>query len=511
MENHQETGNRILLVTAIVAVCAGVIGMGLWLRGGPAAEFSESTPDMIGPYAFRKNLMSGEKVKIGAFFQLFTGVPSSLPGTWPGFRGGSFENVAVGIPALADSWSSNGPPVLWSIDLGEGHAGAAVRDGRVYVFDYVEARKSDMLRCFSLDNGKEIWRRGYKVAMKRNHGFSRTIPAVTEDTVVTVGPRAHVMAVDAKTGDFKWGFGMAERYGTKIPGWYSGQCPIVDRGTVILAPAGTNLVLKVGESMTNVFMLAADLKTGETVWAVPSPVKSDMSHASVVMATVHGTPQYIYAGVGCMAGVGAEGANRGRMLWYTTEWNASTIAPTPVVFPDGKIFCTAGYGAGSAVFQVSFAGGEWKIERERAFKPRNGFACEQQTPVVVDNLLFGVLPNEAVTTKKEFACADRDGNVLWTSGKTNRFGIGPVVVADGKFFILDDEGVLTMAKAQTNSYEALAQAKVLKGHDSWAPIAVAGTRMLVRDSTNMVCLELGAGAVGGSVAVAAQSMDGGGS
>jgi outer membrane protein assembly factor BamB len=146
------------------------------------------------------------------------------------------------------------------------------------------------------------------------------------------------------------------------------------------------------------------------------------------------------------------------------------------------------------VFQVSKSGSGYTVERTQAYKPRNGFACEQQTPVVLDGMLFGVLPNEAVTVKKEFACSDRDGKIAWTSGKENRFGIGPVFAADGKFFILDDEGVLTVARAQTNKYERLAQAKVLSGHDSWAPIALAGTRMLLRDSRRMVCLELGAGA-----------------
>ena len=56
--------------------------------------------------------------------------------------------------------------ILWSVnDLGEGYAGAAVANGRVYVLDYDEVREADSLRCFSLDDGKEIWRRWYGVRM----------------------------------------------------------------------------------------------------------------------------------------------------------------------------------------------------------------------------------------------------------------------------------------------------------------------------------------------------------
>ena len=53
--------------------------------------------------------------------------------------------------------------------------------GRVYVLDYNESLNSDALRCFSLESGKELWRRWYRVPMKRNHGFSRTVPVIRDE------------------------------------------------------------------------------------------------------------------------------------------------------------------------------------------------------------------------------------------------------------------------------------------------------------------------------------------
>ena len=73
----------------------------------------------------------------------FGGVAAKLPGTWPRFRGERYDGIAEpGLP-LAREWPSAGPAVLWSIELGEGHAGAAVRDGRVYVLDYNRAASAD--------------------------------------------------------------------------------------------------------------------------------------------------------------------------------------------------------------------------------------------------------------------------------------------------------------------------------------------------------------------------------
>jgi hypothetical protein len=36
----------------------------------------------------------------------------------------------------------------------------------------------------------------------------------------------------------------------------------------------------------------------------------------------------------------------------------------------------------------------------------------------------------------------------------------------------------------------LGQAQILKGHESWAPMALVGDRLLARDLTRLVCLSV---------------------
>ena len=64
-------------------------------------------------------------------------------------------------------------------------------------------------------------------------------------------------------------------------------------------------------------------------------------------------------------------------------------------------------------------------------------------------------------------------------------------MADNKFYTLSDDGVLTVIGQSHQEYVQLDQAKVLDGHDAWGPIAIAGPRMLMRDSTRMVCIYAG--------------------
>ena len=47
--------------------------------------------------------------------------------------------------------------------------------GKVYLLDYNEEERADVLHCWDNITGEELWRRWYKVPVKRNHGMSRTI------------------------------------------------------------------------------------------------------------------------------------------------------------------------------------------------------------------------------------------------------------------------------------------------------------------------------------------------
>jgi outer membrane protein assembly factor BamB len=77
-----------------------------------------------------------------------------------------------------------------------------------------------------------------------------------------------------------------------------------------------------------------------------------------------------------------------------------------------------------------------------------------------------------------------------SSGKTTRFGLGPYILADNKFFILNDDGEMTIAKYSTSTFQVLDKAKILDGQDSWGPIAITGGYLLMRDSKTMVCLDV---------------------
>lgn len=464
-----------IILIAIILTAAGSLAW--WLGKDPVKDFTPSQPGMDNRGAA---VAINFDIKIGEFFENFGDKNSELQETWPRFRGEYFDNISRSPVKLIEKFDPDGPKIKWTANLGEGHAGPAIYKGKVYLMDYDEELRADMLRCFSLDEGTELWRRWYKVPVKRNHGMSRTVPAVTENFILTIGPRSHVMCLNRSNGEFLWGLNIEAEYGTEIPFWYTGQCPLIDNEKAIIATGGKAL------------MIAVDCKTGNLLWEVPNPDGWAMSHSSIMPFEFEGVKMYVYSAIGGVFGVAADGPSEGTVIWKSSRWNHSVVAPSPVCLPDGKIFLSAGYGAGSMVIKLNKTVSGFEVEVLQDYKPVDGIASEQQTPVVFKGHLIGILPKDAGPLRNQMVCVNPSNftRMVWTSGQTVRFGLGPFMIADNKIFILSDDGTLTIARPSIQSYTQLDQAKIIDGHDAWGPLAIADGYLILRDSKTLVCLDV---------------------
>lgn len=552
---------RSFVLPAAVAI-VGVAAIVLWARIEPRVEIAARLPGMDG--APRREPLPDAPPPIPGQPTRGAGLPSSLVGAWPWFRGPGRDAISPESLPLARRWGSSGPKRLWQIELGEGYAAAVVAGGCVYVLDHVadgvaerlrglsaadrqrlaqavasvevhdasdlerflddlvpgdgadaeasagEARaqrrarlrewfdhwlatdraalvaalqrgwidqvdlSADVLRCLSLDDGRELWHNGYRVVVPLHHGRSRTVPAVFDGVVVTLGPKCHVAAWDGATGEALWLMDLVLEHGATVPPWYAGQCPLIDESTgqVILAPGGDAL------------LMAVELRTGHVVWKSPNPRGWAMTHSSIIPMELAGRRMYVYCGKGGVAGVDARD---GSLLWDTTDWQIGmATCPSPVPIGDGRVFFCGGYNAGALMLRVVEQSGRFRAETLYRLDARR-FGSEQQTPVLHGQHLYGVRQRDG-----RLVCLDLDGTEQWNSG-ADRFGAAPYMIADGLIFALNDEGRLTLAEATPEAYRVLDRAVVLPdGVDSWGPMALVGGRLIVRDMTRMVCLDVAA-------------------
>jgi len=459
----------IRLLPPLLVAGAGVLAMAAWLSAGPGVDLE---PRLPGADSSADQQAGAEEVDIAGLFTPGPGLPADLPGLWPCFRGPDRNAVSTEQTALTRSLTDLPSRRMWSVPLGEGYAGPAVAGGRVYLLDYDQQADADTLRCLSLADGSEIWRRGYHVKVKRNHGMSRTVPAVGDGFVVTIGPKCHVMCAAADTGEFLWGIDLIRQYGATVPDWYTGQCPLIDEGKAVIAPGGSAL------------MIAVDCATGRVVWETPNPNGWRMTHSSVMPMDLAGRRMYVYCASGGVVGVSAED---GHVLWQTGAWTVNMAnIPSPVVVGDGRLFLTGGYGSGSMMVRVIEHSGQFAAEELFRLKPQQ-FGAEQQTPVLYEGHIFGLRQDG------QLVCLDLDGNILWESGRTNRFGDngrGPCLIADGMLLVLGSEGTLSLIEASAAGFHELSRADVLTHGEAWGPTALAGGRLLARDLVTMTCLDI---------------------
>ena len=369
-------------------------------------------------------------------------------------------------------WPEAGPRVLWSVEVGQGYSAAAIVEGRVYFNDYDSSSDEWLVRCLTLDEGKELWRFSEKRRIRPNHAITRTVPAVDANFVFSLDPKAVLHCLDTKTGKELWRKELVQEYNAKIPPWYNGQCPLMEGDRIIIAAGG------------DVLLVALEKATGNEIWRSPNPENQPMTHASPMPAEFGGVRQYLYT---TLKGVYGIAAQDGEVLWHAPFKLNVAVAPSPVAVDESLVFLTSGYNAGTAMFRIKYAGGQFSAEKVFELSPAE-WNSEVHTPIIYKDHLFAVGRNR----RGLFTCLSKDGKIVWDSREKASFDLGSFLLADGMFFVLDGKtGLLRIIDANTTEYRELASSQILSGSDVWGPMALSKGKLVMRDLTKMVCVQVG--------------------
>ena len=397
---------------------------------------------------------------------------ASFGADWPQFRGPD-RNAISRETGLLRQWPEGGPKKLWQVDVCQGYASAAIVGGRVYFNDYDQKTKEWLVRCLSLADGTEFWRFKYKKKIRPNHAITRTVPAVDGKYVFSLDPKCVLHCLDAQSGKELWRKNLVREYKTLIPPWYAGQCPLIEPDRVIVAPGGDKLIV------------ALDKETGSPIWETPNPDGYGMSHVSLMPTEIEGVRQYLY--IALQGAMGIDAAD-GKLLWFF-PWKFNVAVPcSPLAVGDGRIFLTSCYQAETVMIRVQREGDAFTAEKVFSLG-ENGWNSETHTPILHREHMF------AVGKKRRglFTCLDLDGDQVWTSDKRAAFGLGNYILADGMFYILEGKtGTLRLLDAEADEYRELDSAQLLQGPDVWTPMALADGRLVLRDMTKIICIEVGA-------------------
>lgn len=400
------------------------------------------------------------------------------PADWSQFQGENRDGTSSET-GLLRAWPEGGPKELWTIPLGAGYGGPAVRDGEVYVLDRVEGR--DILRCLDLATGREQWNYGYDAPGNVGHDGSRTTPTVDDQYVYSVGMMGHFLCVDRKTHKPVWEKNLLKDFGIRRTRWGVAQSPSLYDDLVIVAAHSPDA-----------YVVACKRKNGKLVWQ--SEGLGVFGYSTPIMVTLDGVDQIVMAGT-CRKGGGSPGrvaglsVDKGQVLWSYDGWQCYIAIPYPTVLPDDRLFITGGYEAGTAMIQVKRTGKDFEA-KELFTTAECGSQIHQ--PLLFENHLY--INSNSNERQDGLMCMTLDGEIRWRTKDTPgapMFERGNLLLVDGMIVALDGKtGVLHLVEPSPEGYKELARTPMLGGKEIWAPMALADGKLVLRDQGQMKCLDL---------------------
>jgi len=408
---------------------------------------------------------------------------------WPQLGGPRGDSC---VPALRTgfAWGPEGPAVGWRTPTGPGFGGAAVQGGEVFLLD-CELGESDVLRAFDLESGAELWRCAYDAPGRVQFPGSRCVPTVTEDAVYTAGAFGHVACFDRTTHEIRWMEHLGETYGGEEPMFGWSASPLLVDDLVVFTALGEDVGL-----------VAFDRESGEERWVTEGV---GYSHSTPALLTLHGKRQIVFLSTSYQTSGLDEAAPTtvtsfdpatGERLWQHTLTLTRLPVPVPVRIDDETLFLTGGYKAGSTLLRVHPDGEGFDFKE--LFHVERG--AQVHVPLRLGDCLY-VLANENANEPRPkrseggLVCLTLEGKELWRTGDEPHFGLGNAILAGEHLLIQDGyDGTLRVIRASPQGYAQVAEAKLfdsrLRDAQMWAPMALAGERLLLRSQDELICVRL---------------------
>lgn len=418
---------------------------------------------------------------------------------WPQFLGPN-RNSTSAQKGILRTWPASGPEVLWTANVGPGYGGPVIKDGKVYLLDR-DDKTGDIMRCFDFNTGKELWKYSYNAPGSVMFPGSRSVPAVDDKYVYSVGHNGDMYCIDIKTQKPVWNKNIWTDFGgEKLPIWAVAQCPLLYGDMVIVAPQAPQAGV-----------IAYNKASGKIVWK--TDYLGNESYASPAIVKIDGKDQIVAVGSSTNPFgnrdkpqtkgriVGLDPAN-GKILWDYDQWECHISVPSAVDAGNNKVLIAGGYEHGVLMLQVAKKA-DGTFGATQLFQ-HNEFGDHTKPPILHNGYFYAQF---STNSKRDgLACMDMNGKVLWRTLRNPLFDKGSMILADGVLLATDGKKGLYVIEPSPEGYKPLASAEILNegglsGDDpmaarmggaaqNWAPIALANGKLLVRDQTRLLCVRV---------------------
>lgn len=394
---------------------------------------------------------------------------------WPHWRGpqGTGASPELGLP---HKWSAT-ENVAWSVDLPSPGAATPIVSGETV---YVTVAEGEHVQLLALDrkNGTLRWKRPIGPASghaHRKHNMATPSPVTDGARVYTMTGSGVLKALDAKDGRELWSRDFPREYGPFGLNWGYASSPLLLEGALFVP------VLHGMKTDAPSYVVAVDASTGKNRWKVERPTpaiqESPDAYTTPTFVRVGGKVEIVVTGGDVVT---AHDPASGKELWRSTASNPANdpwyrVVASPVAVGDLVV-------APSRVKPMLAlrAGGRGDITTShRAWSFDQG--PDIPTPATDGKYLY-VVGDKGIVSVLELAT----GKVVYGPQRiaNGTYSASPVL-ADGKLYVVNEDGLTTVLKAGP-AFEVLSENAL--SDTTLATPAVAGGQIFIRTAKKLYCL-----------------------
>jgi outer membrane protein assembly factor BamB len=403
---------------------------------------------------------------------------TALADDWPQWRGPNRDGQSA-EKGIIKSWEDSPPELLWMVEgMGRGYSSVSVAKGKIYTTGNFDGGQGVI--AARVKDGEVLWRKKLTDSVP-NHGSggARSMPAVDGDLLFVTTSNGTIACLTT-AGNVKWQKDFKEEWdGKMMSGWGFSESPLVDGDVVVCTPGGPKAI-----------MVALDKKTGRTKWECEMPDigsrgRDGAGYGSIVISNAAGVKQYVQ-----MVGRGVIGvrAKDGGFLWgYNKVANGTANIPTPVVAGE-HIFCSSGYGTGSALLRLK-KNGDAGVEVEEVYFLKSKSLQNHHGGMILHNgyIFCGHGHNDG----KPICLDVESGEASWGPEKGAGHGSAGLIYVDGHIIYRWQSGHLGLVEASEGGYKL--KGSFMPKHqekESWAHPVISGGKLYLREQDKLMCYGL---------------------
>jgi len=440
---------------------------------------------------------------------------------WPQFLGPLETGVSREV-GLLEEWPADGPPLVWTKEVGTGYSAPSVRGNRLVIHHRLE--DEEIIQCLRADTGEPVWSHSYPSRFRDPFGYNngpRCTPLLTEDRCYTFGAEGKLVCVDLITGGTIWMRDTQADFNVPQGFFGVGATPILE---------GDKLIVLVG-GQPNSGVVAFDANTGETLWesvgeqtwdgaetGVPNDPQYEwsgeemvVSYASPIAVTIHGKRHVLCLMRQGLVSVDPETGEENFHHWFMSRAYESVNAARPVVVDD-TILLSAAYRVGSVLLKVAEDG----KSVEEVWSDRRNLLTHWSTAIYDGGYYYGFSGRHE--QEGTLRCIDaQTGKVAWETNGWGRgldalargpdgkildaetkepipwpfYGRGSAILAEDKFIVLAERGTLALVEANPQEWKEISRCSAPRMHyPCWAAPVLSRGRLYLRCEDALVCLDL---------------------